>query len=439
MNIHIFQSHEGDCLMVEDAAGKHRILCDGGSEAAMRHRIAKELAQWAVDDKEIDLLYVSHIDADHIGGVFVMLDAMAQWKVYDINQADGDPSAEPELPRQPKVHNIWHNAFRDIVKDNVGKIESLLAASAPMLQASQVHELQHLGHDYAQIATSVPQAIKVSRLIKPDILDIGLNQLPNNKKHSGKLLMARDKQNDEQIGSLTVSILCPTQDELDNLRTGWNAWLDTEASQKSLEKARNYYAVGLNASNPFAQGNPIDLHKWNGVAAYKQVTAPNVASTVLMVEEEDGKRLLLTGDNHPDMIVAGLEYGGYLDNGYVHVDVLKYPHHGSEHNITSDFSRQVSADHYIFCGNGSSGNPDLRVLEQMIQARVGPAKLRALAPKAKDRPFTFWFSTSPKAANTEAFKLHMKNLADWARKMEAKHGNVFSARFSDEPYITLAP
>ena len=75
----------------------------------------------------------------------------------------------------------------------------------------------------------------------------------------------------------------------------------------------------------------------------------------------------------------------------------------------------------------------------MIQARVGPAKLRALAPEAKDRPFTFWFSTSPKAANTADFKLHMKNLADWTKKMEAKHGNVFSARFSDEPYITLTP
>lgn len=435
MEIHIFQSNEGDCLMIEDQAGEHRILCDGGTESAMRSRIAVELNRWAQEEKAIDLVYVSHIDADHIGGVFAMLDAAAQWKVYDILLAQGDPPKEPELPRPPRVQGIWHNAFRDLVTKNTGKIEEALAASAPLLQSSQVQELVHLGHEYAQIATSIPQALKVSRLIKPDMLDIELNVLPQNPEYSGKLLQARDGQNDEQIGSLTISILCPTDSELKNLRTGWNTWLRDSANKKKLQEARAYYADGLDTADPFADGNPLDLYSWNGIAAYKEVTAPNVASTVLMVEEA-GKRVLLTGDNHPDMILAGLEYGSYLDDECIHLDVLKYPHHGSDHNITPEFTLAISADHYVFCGDGSNDNPELSVLRQVFASRIGPASQRARSPEAIGRPFTFWFSTSPGACPPGKQRTHMEKVLAWAEEMQSSHPE-FSARFSSEGYLSL--
>lgn len=41
---------------------------------------------------------------------------------------------------------------------------------------------------------------------------------------------------------------------------------------------------------------------------------PNVASLMLLVEE-GAKRVLLTGDSHPDMILAGLSAQGLLADG----------------------------------------------------------------------------------------------------------------------------
>jgi hypothetical protein len=63
------------------------------------------------------------------------------------------------------------------------------------------------------------------------------------------------------------------------------------------------------------------------------------------------------------------------------VDVLKVQHHGSEHNIHEEFMRRVTADHYIFCGDGFSANPDLIALEKLIDTRLAdgtrrPFKLR---------------------------------------------------------------
>jgi beta-lactamase superfamily II metal-dependent hydrolase len=437
MKVHVFQSYEGDCLMVEDAADQHRILCDGGTPRAMKDMIANELARWEQAGKKIDLVYVSHIDSDHIGGIAAMLDLMMQWKVFDFHTANGDPSSAPVLPRPPEIGGLWHNAFRDLIKNNAGDIEKLLAANAPMFQASHVADLERLGREYAQIATSVKEALTVSRLAKPDLLNITLNELKATPQHSGKLLMARNGQVPETIGTLSVMILCPSTAELNNLRKGWNNWLRNESNRQTARKIRDQYAGQLESSSALDGANPIDLFKWEGIEPYKGVTAPNVASTVLLVQE-GGKTLLLTGDNHPDMILAGLEDAGLLGNGYIHLDILKYPHHGSEHNITADFPRKVSADQYVFCGDGSNTNPELSVLESMFQARVGPASKRALAPLANGRPFKFWFSTSPAAQGPGAKQDHMVEVEDWAQKKQQQHP-LFSFHFGTTPFTTISP
>lgn len=79
-----------------------------------------------------------------------------------------------------------------------------------------------------------------------------------------------------------------------------------------------------------------------------------------------------------------------------YVDVLKVQHHGSEQNIDADFCRKLSADHYVFCGNGEHGNPELDVIELIYRSRVGDNATRALSPNAQERNFTFWFSTTAK-------------------------------------------
>jgi hypothetical protein len=113
---------------------------------------------------------------------------------------------------------------------------------------------------------------------------------------------------------------------------------------------------------------------------------------------ENGKTLLLTGDAQQDFILDGLTRTGFLASGSVHLDVLKVQHHGSQHNLDENFARQVSADNYVFCGNGSHGNPEKEVLDIVFQSRVGAPAVRTLAPQAQNRDFHFWFSTTSQAA-----------------------------------------
>jgi len=64
-------------------------------------------------------------------------------------------------------------------------------------------------------------------------------------------------------------------------------------------------------------------------------------------------------------VLAGLKMNGLLNSkGRIHVDVLKMPHHGSERNLSENFLKQVTADHYVISANGKFKNPD----ESTIQA-----------------------------------------------------------------------
>jgi hypothetical protein len=298
------------------------------------------------------------------------------------------------------IKGILHNGFRDIIKTNKKPIESLFAARAienlldamaPSLFGTAVSELIDAAEDMQRISTGVPQAIEVSKLIAPEALNIPINKPPG-VNGPARLLYAGRPGEKFTLGSAKFTLIGPTENELKDLRDGWNNWL--RDNKERLKKIRSELKKRIDEfSNGALTSSPFDLSKWEGIPNYKDVTVPNIASLMFMVEE-DGKRLLLTGDAQQEFIIKGLERAGFLTDGNLHLNVLKVQHHGSEHNMDIEFARKVSADHYVFCGNGESGNPDPRVIDIVFHSRLGKPTVRALAPEAANRPFHFWFSTT---------------------------------------------
>ncbi|MDQ2091803.1 MBL fold metallo-hydrolase [Marimonas arenosa] len=436
MKLRIFQSDKGDCLLLQSRDGKN-VLCDGGMARAYRAHARHLLPDLIGDGGRLDYVYVSHIDQDHISGVLQLLNDALDWKVFDHHQQNGVSSVrEPDFPRPAAIGGLWHNSFRDQVGDNAGPIGDLLAASVPVLYGSAVPDLVDMAHDAENIANSIPEALKVSRICKPDLLDVVVNEFPGSAGPA-KLLYFRDQPQSFHVGDLKFTIIGPTERELDDLRQGWNNWLnDPEKNSVAKVRAEMKKRVEAFAAGQFV-GSPFDLRNWNGVKDFEGVTVPNVASLMFMVEEDD-KKLLLTGDGQQDKILDGLDAAGFLDNGHLHVDVLKIQHHGSEHNMDRDFARKVSADHYVFCGDGSHGNPEPEVLDIVFKSRIGPASRRALAPEAEDRRFKFWFSTRADKLPTQSAK--RRNFEEVEAKIgnwESEHGDRFSAEWVARDYRTL--
>jgi ribonuclease BN (tRNA processing enzyme) len=428
MKIQVFQSDEGDCLLLTGADGK-RILCDGGMANAFRQFVAPNIAKIPKKEK-IDIVYLSHIDSDHISGILEMMNNAVEWKVheYQVNNIDANHKP-PKVPRPPAVGGIWHNAFHELTQDNTGEIEGMLAASALVLSGSSLPDLRATAAMNQNLATSVKEAINLTRRVGDGQLDI-----PVNKPAGGKLMLVRETRKAITLGGFKLYIIGPFTEDLEKLRKDWNKWLD--ANKKALKSIRTQSErtereLGMNEVDELLGPLFAQAKKFGDRTA---VTPPNLASLMFYLEEKKtGRTILLTGDGHADDVIKGLGHNKKLDkNGKLHVDVLKVQHHGSEYNMTKPFAESVTADHYIWCGNGGDENPDLETLEVVVDARLADGTKRA---------FKFWFNShSSVAAGKKGSPAHMKLVEKLVQKSVTRSKGRLKVQYlkSDSFTLTLA-
>ena len=398
MQLTVFQSGKGDCLLLTDTGDKTRILVDGGMPDAYSEHVAPALsALRKKKKKDIDLVYVSHIDQDHIGGILRLLDDEVRWRVHEHQVKNGNRTHQaPLAPRPPKIGGLWHNAFRDQLPKKAEPIAETLAAMAPILSGAVLDELREIGRMQGDLTSSVDEAIRVSRRIGPTQLKIPLNQ-----QGQGKLLMRRKGQKPITLGQFRITVLAPSPKQLEALRAQWTAWLEKASSKKLLnqllEKSRAD-DKGLGAAG-FEQLFAMIRLQAEAFGDPASVTPPNLASLMLLVEE-GGKSILLTGDGRWDHLVEGLTDTGRLKrDGPFNVDILKVPHHGSKNNVVNtDLLDRVIATHYVFCGDGHHGNPGVEVIDFMVKQRLkAPGK------------FKFWFNCSAAVAGRHEVA-HMRDV-----------------------------
>ena len=416
MKLTIFPADKGDCLLLQASDGTSALI-DGGMPEAYRANVRPF---WGGDaPKVLNLVCVSHIDRDHIGGVLEMMNDVVAWRVHDHRREAGEAETPPDFPRPPSIEHLWHNSFHAQVGENAGAIESMLAAAAAHLTNSRVPVLRNLATEYRSIAVSIPEAIRLSRRVSPEQLDI-----PLNKKFGGLLAFVRDGQAPIELsGRFRVRVIGPFEADLDDLRSKWNRWLRTNRQALTNLEAQEEELEDRLA----AAGQPVDEGQ---IGNRKKVTAPNLASLMLYAEV-DGHSLLLTGDGHHDDILAGLKHERLLsDAGHLHVNVLKVQHHGAEHNISRDFLRRITADHYVFCGNGQHENPDERVVQLLMESRLGTPEQRTGNEEA-DGPFTVWFNSS--SSQEGAVAAHMVKLEELVKEWQGEgEGDRLHAEFLTE-------
>ena len=346
---------KGDCFFLHFGSKKKPglMLIDGGPKTVyakhLKPRIkqireARKLA--AQEALPVDLLMISHVDDDHIQGI---LD-LTKEEVTAVNQ---------HQPRMLDVMSFWHNSFDSIIDKGTEDIDNsirkrfqsavkggqLTDADKEKIQARYVEA--HQGEDVKKELESVSSSLMVLASIeqgyrlRSDAERLGY---PRNPEFKGKLIVANEKARPVASG-LKFTVVGPMQPEIEALRKKHQEWLESLAEQgKTAEEA---------------------------LAAYVDKSVPNLSSIVVMAEA-DGKRMLLTGDARGDKILKGLQFVGLLEAGdksKIEVDLLKVPHHGSANNLDNDFFQRIIAKHYVFSGDGEHGNPERESLEMLIAAR----------------------------------------------------------------------
>jgi Metallo-beta-lactamase superfamily len=222
-----------------------------------------------------------------------------------------------------EIGRLWHNGFKKLAEASDGSaaaIKASLSGERPKGEAVLASVGQ--GEDTSAVATKLG--------------------IPRNEETKlGPLVLAGESR--KLPGGLELTVLGPSPQRVEDLRQKWAK--EVEAKPEQL------------------------------VPAALKETVYNLSSMIVLAEH-GGKRILLTGDGVGEDILAGLDQEGLLDDGgRAHFDVLKMPHHGSDRNIKDpdDFIEKVTADHYVISGNGEHGNPEPETLRMIAAARDGDA------------------------------------------------------------------
>jgi beta-lactamase superfamily II metal-dependent hydrolase len=334
-SLDVRRARKGDCLIIHygTKADPGLVLIDGGPSNVytphLKPRLAEIRKARGLGSNEpllVDLAMVSHIDDDHINGILELTKELRE-------------ALDAQQPLPLKLRSFWHNSFDDIIGNNPKELVAAVLASFGTASLSGETDTEGLDPATARVLASVGQGFRLRDDIKR-INDELKSQFKLNSEFKGKLVMSQKKPLDLGKG-LKITVVGPMKKELLALQKEHDTFLKEQAKNKKTKAV---------------------------TAAFTDDSAANLSSLVLLAEVGT-KRILLTGDARGDKVLEGLEQLGLLKKDgkdSIHVDILKMPHHGSDRNVDAIFFRRITADHYVFSGDGEHGNPERATFEMLL-------------------------------------------------------------------------
>jgi len=301
MKIQVLRAFNGDSILLsfEDEGVNKNILIDGGIGRTYKEKGKKGKIEYndlfntiqTIRDngEKIDLLILTHIDDDHIGGIL-------KWFTSD------DKALE-------SIDKIWFNSGKTIQKF-IAEVE----------EDNNVYTLEI--HPESGEETSVKQGVTFESIIEK-----------KNGLWDKKVIIAGD-----EIGELNLkfTILSPGKSQLEKLLKAWG-----KEQPESLETSgkHNDYELSLAdhlKSNSWKEDNAI----------------PNGSSIAFLMAYKE-KSLLFLGDSHPSVIVESLkEKFAASETNRIKAEVVKLSHHGSAHNNNLELLSLIDCDKFIVSTNG---------------------------------------------------------------------------------------
>lgn len=183
-------------------------------------------------------------------------------------------------------------------------------------------------------------------------------RLPINRHFGGGAASTAAADGPVDVAGLAVTLLSPGPQQLAPLRDRWEDFIEMEARDRRTD----------------TRGSARDRHRMPEPLVVEDLIAdgqtdegvPN-GSSIAFVAEWAGRRVLLAGDAHPDVLadrLVGLAEG--QDAPY-RIDVLKASHHGSAKNTTRDLVEAMDCRRLAVSSSGKiHGHPDPQTIARFL-------------------------------------------------------------------------
>lgn len=310
---------EGDALWVRwgTPEARYQLMVDMGTEGtgkALRDRF--ELLE--EDDRAFEVLVVTHVDSDHIGGVLSCV-------------ADAEP-----LPGL-MFRDVWFNGFEHLHGKRVG-IGSRLEPLGPA------------------------QGERLSRWLR--------TQAWNEAFDSGPVwrLPGAPPRTVALPDGLTLTVLGPTPTRLHDLIGTWKTEVEIAVGKGKLDvkdPSSGLEALGRKKPKKPSLRTAADVVALANTELNKKDDSKANGSSIVLLLQYRGRAFLLAGDAHSADLVEGLQHFG--GGAPVVLDLFKLPHHGSRKNVHEDVVRAIECPLWLVSTDGTKHyHPDAEAIARII-------------------------------------------------------------------------
>lgn len=183
------------------------------------------------------------------------------------------------------------------------------------------------------------------------------------------------------IEGLKITMLSPTSEQLAKMWSEWEEQRDDLAGPGDGMRAS-----AERSPAPFPSQIVVEDLIAGGATDTK---APN-GSSIAFVAEWQGRRVLLSGDAHPDVLAASIApLATREESGRYRVDLLKASHHGSKKNTSRELMELVDCRQMAISTNGAMhDHPDPESIAQFLYfGPSGPKRLWFNYSTARTKPW----------------------------------------------------
>jgi beta-lactamase superfamily II metal-dependent hydrolase len=356
--IELLPARHGDCLLLSygDAARPHRVLIDGGPIGAYG-ALSARLAALPEDQRELELLVITHVDGDHIEGCLKLLN-------------------HPEVAT---FRDIWFNGWPHIAQEL--KEPPPAPRQAPSDEAG-IHQ------------RSAMQGTEISVRIDGRQWNAAFEGAPVFVPATGPLPVR------ELPGGLRLTLLSPTLDKLVKLRTAWSRALEraeVDPANEAALRARLDGRAAYRASGARLRPTPDQMMSSAALALGPMDDAVANGSSIAVIAEYAGRRLALLGDAHAPTLAATLgRMAAATGAATLRLDAVKLAHHGSAANLSPDLLGRIECGTWLVSTDGSLfQHPDDEAIHAVVR-QVPGARLLFNYRSARTAP---WGEPAMRAAH----------------------------------------
>lgn len=317
LQVTMLPAKEGDCLMIAygENLNKKYILIDAGRAWTYENALKQYLTNNGIT--KIELLVITHMDRDHIDGMLKLI-------------------RDPDLNLQ--VSNAWFNTWDHLHGLKIENPES--------------------DDDSEEFGARMGEELSTEIIAK---------NWRWNSQFAGRAVELDDDpaSNIILIGDIKLTLLSPDRDKLEALIPDW---------KKECQKAG--ITPGFTVEDYIVTDDDLEDFGTIDIEAladekFSDDHSPANGSSIAFILEYKNRKILLSGDAHPDLLVKSLKNLGSSVNNPIELDAFKVPHHGSKYNISKELLHLMKCDHYLLSTNGNYfKHPDDVAMARLIKYRT---------------------------------------------------------------------